>query len=257
MVTPAARRKVVLHLQALLDVSRRRACRISEADRMSMRYQSRRGDDVELRGKLRALAQERRWFGYRRLLILLRRDGVIINRKKTQRLYREEGLTVRRRKGRKRAVGTRTRPSVLALPNQCWSPDFVHDQLVAGRRFRVLNIVDDVTRECLRAVTDTSISGLRVVRELAALFTERGKPGMIDSDNGTELTSNAVLAWCWDAQVNRRRCRISGRAETKAASWKSTQLLPLWCDCIEFRQWQLPGTSVSLGNDDNWGAKRT
>ncbi len=178
-----------------------------------MRYQSRRGDDAELRGKLRALAQERRRFGYRRLHILLRRDGVIINRKKTQRLYREEGLTVRRRKGRKRAVGTRTRPPVLALPNQCWSLDFVHDQLATGRRFRVLNIVDDVTRECICAVPDTSISGLRVVRELAALLTERGKPGMIVSDN--------VL--CWDAQVNRRRCRISGRAETKAASRKSTQ----------------------------------
>lgn len=113
----------------------------------------------------------------------------------------EEGLTVRRRKGRKRAVGTRTRPPVLALPNQCWSLDFVHDQLATGRRFRVLNIVDDVTRECVRAVPDTSISGRRVVRELAALITERGKPGMIVSDNGTELTSNAVLAWCGQAQV--------------------------------------------------------
>ena len=192
---------MVLHLQALLDVSQRRACRIIEADRTSMRYQSRRGDDVELREKLRALAQERRRFGYRRLHILLRRDGVIINRKKTQRLYREEGLTVRRRKGRKRAVGTRTRPPVLALPNQCWSLDFVHDQLVTGRRFRVLNIVDDVTRECLRAVSDTSISGRRVVRELADLICERGKPGMIVSDNGTELTSNAVLAWRGEAQV--------------------------------------------------------
>lgn len=202
MVTPAAKREAVLHLQALLDVSQRRACRVIAADRTSMRYRSRRGDDTELREKLRALAQERRRFGYRRLHILLRRDGIMINRKKTQRLYREEGLTVRRRKGRKRAVGTRTRPPVLALPNQCWSLDFVHDQLATGRRFRVLNIVDDVTRECLRAVPDTSISGLRVVRELAALITERGKPGMIVSDNGTELTSNAVLAWCGLAQVN-------------------------------------------------------
>src|SRR5690606_16530523 len=116
-------------------------------------------------------------------------------------ITREEGLTVRRRKGRKRAVGTRTRPPVLALPNQCWSLDFVHDQLATGRRFRVLNIVDDVTRECLAAVPDTSISGLRVVRELTALIAERGKPGMIVSDNGTELTSNAVLAWCGDVQV--------------------------------------------------------
>jgi transposase InsO family protein len=87
------------------------------------------------------------------------------------------------------------------LPNQRWSLDFVHDQLASGRRFRVLNIVDDVTRECLRAVPDTSISGRRLVRELADLIAERGKPGMIVSDNGTELTSNAVLAWCGEVGV--------------------------------------------------------
>jgi putative transposase len=147
------------------------------------------------------LAQQRRRFGYRRLHILLRRDGITINRKKTQRLYREEGLTVRRRKGRRRAVGARAPAPVLALPNQRWSLDFVHDQLVTGRRFRVLNIVDDVTRECIRAVVDTSISGRRVVRELADLVAERGRPKMIVSDNGTELTSNAVLAWSGDVGV--------------------------------------------------------
>jgi transposase InsO family protein len=90
---------------------------------------------------------------------------------------------------------------VLALPNQRWSLDFVHDQLATGRRFRVLNIVDDVTRECLRAVVDTSISGKRVVRELIDLVAERGRPGMIVSDNGTELTSNAVLSWSGEAKV--------------------------------------------------------
>ena len=201
MVTPAAKREAVAHLQALLDVSERRACRVIAADRTSVRYRSRRADDGDLRDKLRVLAQERRRFGYRRLHILLRRDGVLINRKKTQRLYREEGLTVRRRKGRKRAVGARMPPPVLALPNQRWSLDFVHDQLVTGRRFRVLNIVDDVTRECLAAVPDTSISGKRVVRELTELIARRGKPGMIVSDNGTELTSNAVLVWCGEAGI--------------------------------------------------------
>ena len=201
MVTPAAKREAVAHLQALLDVSERRACRVIAADRTTIRYRSRRADDGDLREKLRVLAQERRRFGYRRLHILLRRDGVLINRKKTQRLYREEGLTVRRRKGRKRAVGARMPPPVLALPNQRWSLDFVHDQLATGRRFRVLNIVDDVTRECLAAVPDTSISGKRVVRELTELIARRGKPGMIVSDNGTELTSNAVLAYCGEAGV--------------------------------------------------------
>jgi putative transposase len=135
------------------------------------------------------------------LHILLRRDGIEINRKKTQRLYREEGLTVRRGRGRRRAVGARAPRPVLALPNQRWSLDFVHDQLVTGRRFEVLNIVDDVTRECLRAVVDTSISGWRIVRELADLVAERGTPKMIVSDNGTELTSNAVLSWSGETQV--------------------------------------------------------
>ncbi|GAB7554851.1 hypothetical protein NRB_43650 [Novosphingobium sp. 11B] len=133
--------------------------------------------------KLRELAQQRRRFGYRRLHILLRREGVVINRKKTQRLYSEEKLAVRRRRNPRRAIGVRAPAPVLALPNQRWSLDFVHDQLATGRRFRVLNIVDDVTRECLRAVPDTSISGRRVVREL------------------TELTSNAVLAWCGEVGV--------------------------------------------------------
>jgi putative transposase len=125
--------------------------------------------------------------------ILLRRDGIAINHKKTPRLSREEGLTVRQRKGSKRAVGSRTPVPVAALPNQRWSLDFVHDQLANGRRFRILNVVDDVTRECLAAAPDISICGKRVVRELTHLIAVRGKPGMAVSDNGTELISNAVL----------------------------------------------------------------
>ena len=115
MVTPAAKREAVAHLQALLDVSERRACRVIAADRTSIRYRSCRDDDGALREKLRALAQERRRFGYRQLHSLLRRDGVLINRKKTQRLYRAEGLTVRRRKGRKRAVGARMSATIVGM----------------------------------------------------------------------------------------------------------------------------------------------
>jgi putative transposase len=194
-------REAVAHLQACHGMSERRACRVIDADRKSVRYRSTRDDDAGLREKLRELANQRRRFGYRRLHILLRREGVMINRKKTQRLYKEEGLAVRRRRSRRRAVGTRAPAPVLALPNQRWSLDFVHDQMASGRRFRVLNVVDDVTRECLAAVPDTSISGRRVVRELTELIAQRGKPGMIVSDNGTELTSNAVLAWCGELGV--------------------------------------------------------
>ena len=195
-------REAVAHLQACHGMSERRACRVIDADRKSVRYRSIRDDDGALREKLRELANQRRRFGYRRLHILLRREGVMINRKKTQRLYKEEGLAVRRRRSRKRAVGTRAPAPVLALPNQRWSLDFVHDQMASGRRFRVLNVVDDVTRECLAAVPDTSICGKRVVRELADLIAVRGKPAMIVSDNGTELTSNAVLEWCGTAKID-------------------------------------------------------
>ena len=149
MVTPAAKREAVAHLRAVFGMGERQACRVIGADRTSMRYRSRRDDDGAVREKLRELAHQRRRFGYRRLHVLLRRDGITINRKKTQRLYREEGLTVRRRRGRKRAVGARAPAPAPALPNQRWSLDFVHDQMATGRRFRVLNIVDDMTRECL------------------------------------------------------------------------------------------------------------
>ncbi len=108
---------------------------------------------------------------------------------------------MRKRRARRKAVGTRAPVLVEAMPNARWSLDFVHDQMDSGRRFRVLNIVDDMTRECLVAVPDTSISGLRVARELTALTARRGKPGMIVSDNGTELTSSAVLKWAQDQKI--------------------------------------------------------
>jgi putative transposase len=144
---------------------------------------------------LRELANQRRRFGYRRLYILLRDEGEPSCINRIYRLYREEGLTVRRRRSRRKAVGTRAPILVETTPNARWSLDFVHDQLAGGRRFRILNVVDDVTRECLAAIPDTSISGQRVARELTALIERRGKPRMIVSDNGTEFTSNAVLSW--------------------------------------------------------------
>ena len=137
----------------------------------------------------------------RRLFILLRREGETSGINRIYRLYREEGLTVRRRRARRKAVGTRAPILVAARQNARWSLDFVHDQLACGRRFRILNVVDDVTRECLAAIPDTSISGRRVARELTALIERRGKPGMIVSDNGTELTSNAILTFAAEREI--------------------------------------------------------
>jgi putative transposase len=168
---------------------------------MTVRYRSRRGDDAELRARLRALAHVRRRFGYRRLLVLLRREGFMVNHKRLFRLYREERLVVRRRGGRKRALGTRAPMMVPQLPNDRWSIDFAADQFIDGRRLRILVVVDDCTRECLALIADTSISSVRVARELDRLIVEYGKPKMIVSDNGTEFTSNAVLRWADDHQV--------------------------------------------------------
>ena len=202
MVGPAVRRECVAHLRAHFDLSERRACKIVRADRTMIRYQSKRPPNTDLREKLRKLAHARKRFGYRRLYHLLRRDGEPSGITRIYRLYREEGLTVRKRRARRRAVGTRAPILVEARPNARWSLDFVHDQFSCGRRFRILNIVDDVTRECLTAIPDTSISGRRVARELTTLIERRGKSGMIVSDNGTEFTSNAILTWTQEHAIS-------------------------------------------------------
>jgi putative transposase len=143
----------------------------------------------------------RRRFGYRRLHILLRHEGLTVNHKKLRRIYAEERLQVRRCGGRKRALGARAPLALPQGPNQRWSMDFLHDQFSDGRRFRILAIVDDFTRECLALVADTSLSGLRVARELDAIIAERGKPAACVSDNGTELTSTAILRWSRDSGI--------------------------------------------------------
>jgi len=201
MVTPAAKREAVAHVRSAFELSERRACRMIGCVRMTVRYYSRRPPDTKLRERLKALAHERRRFGYRRLLVLLRWEGFIVNHKRLFRLYREERLMVRRRGGRKRALGTRAPMLAPQCPNDRWSVDFVADQFIDGRRLRIFVVVDDCTRECLALVADSSISGLRVARELNRLLADRGKPKMIVSDNGTELTSNAILQWADDHKV--------------------------------------------------------
>jgi putative transposase len=168
---------------------------------MTVRYRACRTNDAELRNRLRELAHVRRRFGYRRLLVLLRREGFTVNHKRLFRVYREERLMVRRRGGRKRALGTRAPMTIPQHPNDRWSLDFVADQFIDGRRLRILIVVDDCTRECLALIADTSISGMRVARELDRLLVERGKPKTIVSDNGTEFTSNAILQWADDHKV--------------------------------------------------------
>jgi putative transposase len=175
--------------------SQRRACGLVGLHPKTYRYASKRTGDEGLRAKLRELASQRRRFGYRRLGLMLERQGIRLSPKKLYRLYKEERLTVRKRGGRKRALGTRAPMAIPQDRNLRWSLDFVMDTLVNGRRFRILTLVDDFTRECLGLVVDTSLTAPRVVRELDCIIETRGCPRMIVSDNGTEFTSNAILAW--------------------------------------------------------------
>lgn len=190
------------YLITTYEVSQRRACEVVRARRSMVRYRHRRPDDTALRARLKDLASERRRFGYRRLNQMLKREGTVVNLKKVRRLYAEERLQVKRRKGRKKASGTRAPLLIPRAPNQRWSLDFVSDVFAFGRRFRVLAVIDDFSAECLCLVADTSISGLRVGRELDRVIAARKRPAMIVSDNGTEFTSMAILRWSQEQQID-------------------------------------------------------
>ncbi len=189
------------HLCTAHEVSQRRACKVIGVERSLVRYNRVGPDDQAVRLRLRELACERRRLGYRRLHVLLAREGIRMNHKKLRRLYREERLQVRHRKGRKRALGARTPLALPQGPNQRWSLDFMQDTFTDGRRFRIFCVVDDFTRECVALVADTSLSGARVARELDAAIVARKRPAMIVSDNGSELTSMAMLKWSRDNLV--------------------------------------------------------
>jgi putative transposase len=191
------RREAVLVMQVEVSVSQRRACGLIEVHRSSCRYRRRRSDDPGLRTRLRELAETRRRFGYRRLQVLLLREGWQVNHKRVYRLYVEEKLGLRRKRGRKRS-GVRQPLAEPTRANQVWSVDFMTDALSSGRRFRTLNIVDDYTREAVAIEVDTSLGGLRVARVLEDLKIERGLPGQIRSDNGPEFTSRALDQWAYE-----------------------------------------------------------
>ena len=182
------------------DISQRRACRLVGVDPKTVR-RDKPPDNPEVRKEMKAIANKRRRFGYRRIGVMLERKGMIMNHKKLYRLYTEEKLGVRRRKGRKRARGSRMPMPVALRQGERWSLDFLSDTFGTSRKFRILAVNDDCCRGNLCLMADTSISGARVARELDALVRIYGKPAFIVSDNGTEFTSRAILKWANENDV--------------------------------------------------------
>ncbi len=182
------------HLLACFPTSVRRACELTLIPRSTFRFERDRRRDEALRERLVALAQEKPRFGYRRLGVLIRWSGMVVNHKRLFRVYRAAGLSVKRKRRKRlvRACSPRVRPTA---PNQEWSLDFVHDRLASGRAVRVLGVVDTFTRECLALEVDTSFASRRVTRVLDEIIAERGRPQRLVMDNGSELTSRHFLSW--------------------------------------------------------------
>lgn len=182
-------------------ISERRACKMTGLHRSTFRYQAKPTDDTEIRLRLRQLAEQRKRFGSPRLHVLLRREGYLINHKRTERLYREEGLSLRLKRRRKRCSALRVVLNKPRWVNQHWSMDFVTDNLYNGRRFRILTVVDDLSRECPVLEVDHSLTGLRVTRVLDRIALTRGLPEVITVDNGPEFISKAMDAWAYEKRV--------------------------------------------------------
>ena len=180
-----------------LGLSERRACLLTGISPSVYRYKSKQGDDAVLRRRMRELAWERKRFGSPRLPIMLKREGLVINHKRTERIYSEEGLALRKKRRRKGAAGVRETIPSPVRPNQRWSMDFVSDSTVTGRCFRALAIVDDYSRECPAIEVDTSLGGARVVGVLERLEETRGLPEVITVDNGPEFAGKAMDEWAY------------------------------------------------------------
>lgn len=246
LLKPGARKRAVDWTMTKKNYNQRRACALAGLYPRVYRRRSSKPEGQGLRQRLKELSGERRRFGYRRLHVLRNREGWKVNWKKLYRIHREEGLTVRKRGGRKRAIGTRApiiaRRRMRSMlpggaipqgPNQRWSLDPRHclsdqwrsndsipDSLSDGRRFRVLCVIDDFCRECLACVVDTSLSGQRVARGLDNIAQLCGYPCMVVSDNGTELTSNAILKWQEGRKASGTTMPLASQCKT--ASWKAS-----------------------------------
>lgn len=182
-------------------LSQRRASRIVGLSRNTLRYDRQADRDEPLRRRMKELADQRKRFGCRRLHVLLKREGLVVNHKRTERIYREENLALRVRRRKKSASQSRLELAEAERPNQLWAMDFMHDALYDGRRFRLLPVIDTFTRECFGIEVDTSIGGKRVASVLNRISSVHGLPEQIVVDNGPEFVSNALDAWAYERGI--------------------------------------------------------
>jgi putative transposase len=201
VVSPQARREAVGILTAERGLGVTRACGLVGISRSLFGYRSCRSPALELRSRIAELAGMKRRYGYRRIHVLLRREGWSVNHKRTYRLYREQGLMVRKRKRKRIGLVERLVMPVPQAPNENWSMDYVADALIDGRKLRALTIVDDFTRECLAIEVDTSLPGSRVVAVLERLADIRGLPASITVDHGPEFEGRVLDAWAYRRNV--------------------------------------------------------
>jgi putative transposase len=180
-----------------LGLSERKACKLVNISSSVFRYEAKPRNDDEVRRRIRELAEQRKRFGSPRLHIMLKREELVINHKRTERIYSEEGLALRRKRRRKGAAGIRVILPLAQRINERWSMDFVTDSIITGRKFRALAIVDDYSRECPAIEVDTSLGGRRVVGVLERLAETRGLPEVITIDNGPEFASRILDEWAY------------------------------------------------------------
>ena len=193
---------MVNYLGGVYQVSQRRACEVARIPVSTFRYQSTQEPRTALRLRIREIAQARIRYRYRKIRVLLKREGWKVGKKLVYRLYREEGLALRYKPRRRRcAAANRRERGQVTAPNQAWSLDFVADQLADGRRFRALTIVDIFTRESLAIEAGQSLKGADVVRVLSRICSKRATPQTLFCDNGSEFTSQAMDLWAYHAGV--------------------------------------------------------
>lgn len=189
---------MIIYLQKAFQVSERRSCKVLKANRTAYRRKPKRDEQAFLRMRIKEIAATRVRYGYKRIHILLLREGWKINHKRVYRIYKEEGLNLRNKSKRKKISAPRVPDKTLATAiNDCWAMDFVSDQLFDGKRFRALTIIDTFSRECLAIYVDKSIKGEDVANTLSQLIQEKGLPKKIKVDNGPEFISRSLDAWAY------------------------------------------------------------